>query len=73
MFGELPGHVFLKKCVCDHAAHLTKAFQDKIMVLLTAKCVFDVFLKVVMIAGNSYVNCYPEDGPLMICAIVVAL
>jgi hypothetical protein len=73
MFGVLPEHVERKLFVRDHAVHLTKAFQDEIVVLLTAKFVVDGYLKAVMNDTNSYVNCYPEDGPFMICAIIVAL
>jgi hypothetical protein len=42
------------------------------MALLTAK--FDVvgFVEAVEVAANSYIHQYPDDGPFMICAIVVA-
>ena len=39
---------------------------------LSAKFAVDGVLKAASDAANSYVDLYPEDGPFMICAIVVA-
>jgi hypothetical protein len=72
MYGDLPEDLKWE-FVHDHAVHLTEAAQKKIMANLSAKFAVDSVLKAASDAANSYVNLYEEDGPFMICVIVVAL